>query len=155
MTTTRRFIMQKARRHIIYDAPTACRRTVSESLSSLCSRCFSPFPHGTGSLSVSYEYLALADGPAGFTQDFTCPALLRIPLGFRRLRTRGCHPLRPSFPTGHPHPLLAFSWSYNPTTASLPTWFGLLPVRSPLLGESFLFSLPAGTKMFQFPAFAS
>ena len=33
--------------------------------------------------------------------------------------------------------------------------FGLFPVRSPLLGESLLFSLPAGTKMFQFPAFAS
>ena len=32
--------------------------------------------------------------------------------------------------------------------------FGLFPVRSPLLGESFLLSLPAGTKMFQFPAFA-
>lgn len=41
---------------------------------------FSPFPHGTGPLSVSQEYLALADGPAGFTQGFTCPALLRIPL---------------------------------------------------------------------------
>jgi hypothetical protein len=33
--------------------------------------------------------------------------------------------------------------------------FRLLPVRSPLLGESLLFSLPAGTKMFQFPALAS
>ena len=33
--------------------------------------------------------------------------------------------------------------------------FGLFPVRSPLLGESFLLSFPAGTKMFQFPAFAS
>ena len=33
--------------------------------------------------------------------------------------------------------------------------FGLFPVRSPLLGESFLLSLPAGTKMIQFPAFAS
>ena len=33
--------------------------------------------------------------------------------------------------------------------------FGLFPVRSPLLGESCLLSLPAGTKMFQFPAFAS
>ncbi len=32
--------------------------------------------------------------------------------------------------------------------------FGLFPVRSPLLGESLLLSLPAGTKMFQFPAFA-
>src|SRR5262249_56481922 len=29
--------------------------------------------------------------------------------------------------------------------------FGLFPVRSPLLGESRLLSLPRGTKMFQFP----
>ena len=34
-------------------------------------------------------------------------------------------------------------------------WFGLFPVRSPLLRESLLFSLPPGTKMFQFPGFAS
>ena len=34
-------------------APTACRRMVSGSFSLLCSRCFSPFPHGTRSLSVS------------------------------------------------------------------------------------------------------
>ena len=31
--------------------------------------------------------------------------------------------------------------------------FGLLRVRSPLLTESLLFSLPAGTEMFHFPAF--
>ena len=45
----------------------------------------------------------------------------------------------------------------GPTTPILPKQhgFGLLPGRSPLLGESFLFSLPTGTKMFQFPAFAS
>ena len=42
--------------------------------------CFSPFPHGTGSLSVRNEYLALRDGPRGFKQGFTCPALLRYPL---------------------------------------------------------------------------
>ena len=53
VTVTRRFIMQKARRHTKKGAPTACRRTVSGSISLLCSRCFSPFPHGTGSLSVS------------------------------------------------------------------------------------------------------
>ena len=81
-TATRRFIMQKARRHSSKGAPTACRRTVSGTFSLLYTRCFSPFPHGTGSLSVSYEYLALADGPAGFTQDFSCPALLRILLCF-------------------------------------------------------------------------
>jgi hypothetical protein len=33
--------------------------------------------------------------------------------------------------------------------------FGLFPVRSPLLRESRLISLPAGTEMFHFPAFAS
>ena len=33
--------------------------------------------------------------------------------------------------------------------------FGLLRFRSPLLAESFLFSSPRGTKMFQFPPFAS
>ena len=60
-------------------APTACRRTVSGSFSLPCSGCFSPFPHGTGSLSVSREYLALPDGPGGFTQGSSCPALLRIP----------------------------------------------------------------------------
>ena len=45
----------------------------------------------------------------------------------------------------------------GPTTPTLPKQrrFGLFPVRSPLLGESLLFSLPTGTKMFQFPALAS
>ena len=33
--------------------------------------------------------------------------------------------------------------------------FGLFPVRSPLLRESLLFYFPPGTKMFQFPGFAS
>ncbi len=33
-------------------------------------------------------------------------------------------------------------------------WFRLLPVRSPLLGESLLFSFPPATKMFQFAGFA-
>ena len=44
----------------------------------------------------------------------------------------------------------------GPTTPAAPKRrrFGLFPGRSPLLGESLLFSLPAGTKMFQFPAFA-
>ena len=70
--------MQKARRHTINDAPTACRRTVSGSISLPYLGFFSPFPHGTSSLSVSQEYLALPDGPGRFRQDFTCPALLRI-----------------------------------------------------------------------------
>src|ERR1700691_1852073 len=37
---------------------------------------FSPFPHGTSSLSVITECLALEDGPPSFRQGFSCPALL-------------------------------------------------------------------------------
>jgi hypothetical protein len=44
------------------------------------------------------------------------------------------------------------------TIAATPTGltlqrFRLIPVRSPLLGESMFLSIPAGTEMFQFPAF--
>ena len=57
-------------------APTACTHTVSGSISLPSTGFFSPFPHGTGSLSVGREYLALEDGPPMFRQDITCPALL-------------------------------------------------------------------------------
>ena len=83
--------MQKARRHP-KRAPTACKRMVSGSISLRYSRFFSPFPHGTGSLSVSQEYLALADGPARFIQGFTCPALLRIPLFLSSITYTGLSP---------------------------------------------------------------
>ena len=79
-------------------APTACKRTVSGTISLFYSKCFSPFPHGTGSLSVSREYLALPDGPGSFTQNSSCSALLRIPLPIIFLLVRGFHPLRPDFP---------------------------------------------------------
>ncbi len=62
-------------RHLSDGAPTACTYTVSGSFHSLAGF-FSPFPHGTGSLSVNQEYLALEDGPPIFRQDNTCPALL-------------------------------------------------------------------------------
>ena len=136
-------------------APTACRRKVSGTVSLFLSKCFSPFPHGTGTLSVSQEYLALPDGPGGFAQDFSCPALLRIPLGWRVLRIRDFHPLRSDFPDGSARICHATAWSYYPAHASPHMRFGLFPVRSPLLGESLLFSLPGGTKMFQFPPLAS
>ena len=57
-------------------APTACTHTVSGSISLPSPGFFSPFPHGTGSLSVGQEYLALEDGPPMFRQGFSCPALL-------------------------------------------------------------------------------
>ena len=49
--------------HHLSDAPTACTHAVSGSISLPSPGFFSPFPHGTSSLSVSQEYLALEDGP--------------------------------------------------------------------------------------------
>ena len=65
---------------------------------------FSPFPHGTSSLSVSKEYLALDDGPPIFSQDFSCPDLLvRVLSSSYVLRIRGFHPLRQAFPNLSTH----------------------------------------------------
>ena len=103
---------------------------------------FSPFPHGTGALSVDYEYLALEDGPPIFGQDFTCPALLVASLVPPPVfRVRGCHPLRPHFP--------------ERSASSIAKTCRLFPFRSPLLWESRLISVPPATEMFQFPRFAS
>ena len=102
---------------------------------------FSPFPHGTGSLSVDYEYLALEDGPPIFRQDFTCPALLVAALvPPTSCRIRGCHPLRPPFPERS-----AKTSAKNGRRVR---------VRSPLLAESRLISVPPATEMFQFTGFA-
>ena len=42
----------------------------------------------------------------------------------------------------------------GPATPDPKTWFGLFPVRSPLLRESRLISFPPVTEMFQFTGFA-
>ena len=117
---TRRFIMQKARRHTTEGAPTACRHTGSGTISLPCSGYFSPFLHSTGSLSVSREYLALPDGPGRFAQDFSCPALLRILVGMNNLRVRGYHPLSPNFPECSSSLSSSTFQSYNPRHAV--TW---------------------------------
>ena len=60
---------------------------------------FSPFPHGTCSLSVTGTYLALGDGPPGFPQGFSCPAVLRNQTReLRTFRLRGLHPVSPTIP---------------------------------------------------------
>ena len=42
----------------------------------------------------------------------------------------------------------------SPTTPSASTWFALIHVRSPLLAESLLISLPLATEMFHFTRLA-
>jgi hypothetical protein len=62
---------------------------------------FSPFPHGTSTLSVSTEYLALEDGPPGFKRGFPCPVLLtNSHREIERFRLRDFHPLWCGFPAG-------------------------------------------------------
>ena len=136
-------------------APTACKRTVSGTISLFFSKCFSPFLHSTGSLSVSGEYLALPDGPGKFTQNSSCSALLRILLPLVSLLSTGLSPSMVRLSSRVP--ILTLRRYRSPTTPVTPKRyrFGLFRVRSPLLAESQLFSLPTGTKMFQFPAFAS
>ena len=99
--------------------PTACRRSISGTLSLPSSGCFSPFPHGTSSLSVSEEYLGLEGGPPIFRQDYTCPALLVD--SQETVPVRGYHPLWPAFP--EPFRLnLASRW---PSPRSLATTSGV------------------------------
>ena len=70
--------MQKVRCHppLRAMAPTVCRHSVSGSLSLPSQGYFSPFPHGTGTLSVAEEYLVLGGGPPGFRQGSTCLVVL-------------------------------------------------------------------------------
>src|SRR5262249_40854122 len=83
-----------------------------------------------------------------------------------RFRLRGYHPLCRRFPAPSatqaispppPDQQLRPDGPATPDTQRLPAMtrarFGLIPFRSPLLRESRLLSLPAGTEMFHFPAF--
>ena len=123
------------------------------------SGCFSPFPRGTGSLSVIGECSALEGGPPCFGPGFTCPALLWIenresgPFAYGALTRCG----RPS----HAVPLesgfltRARAWGPGASRPATPArqrpqpWrrrrFGLARFRSPLLARSRLISPPRGT----------
>ena len=107
------------KRHAVagYPAPTASKRTVSGSFSLPCSGFFSPFPHGTGPLSVFRSYLALRDGPRGFGQDSSCPALLRWPALPFRLPVPDYHCLRCDFPDTSSSLYDIYADSYNPDIA--------------------------------------
>ena len=94
----------------------------------------------------------MGDGPPGFRRNFTCSAVLRIHSGGEGFSATGLLPaaadrsrsLRLILPFVTPYRV-----SYNPKRQA--SWFGLFPVRSPLLRKSNFLSLPLGTKMFQFP----
>ena len=145
--------MQKARRHPTSWTPTACKRMVSGSFHSPSWGSFHL------SLTVLVRYRSLKSiqpqrmvpldsdrvSPAppysGSCQSnfFTCTGLSPSLVGLSRTL-----PL---------HRLVHIAVLQPPVEKT--TGFGLFRVRSPLLAESLLFSLPPGTQMFQFPGFAS
>src|SRR5690242_10315571 len=76
--------------------------------------CFSPFPHGTGSLSVARSSRALEGGPPSFPQDFACPVVLRVMLPCARCRVSATG-LSPA-PVGLPRP---FAYAQPPHSDAL------------------------------------
>ena len=92
------------------------------------------------SLSVTRSYLGLGDGPPSFTPDFSCPVLLRIPVGFdiisvTRLLLCFAHLSRYI----HLSCFFPLLWSLPQIDFSI--WFGLLQFRSPLLSQSLFYFL--------------
>ena len=83
----------------------------------------------------------------------------------QRFRLRDSHPPRSGTHTGstialHSHARAGRPGTTRPTTPMMQPLpgithhrFSLIRVRSPLLTESLLFSLPVGTEMFHFPTF--
>ena len=67
---------------------------------------FSPFPHGTASLSVTGEYFGLEGGPPCFPRDSSCPAVLWIQSLIVGFRLPDYHCLRCAFPCASTNLLL-------------------------------------------------
>ena len=130
-----------------------CKHTVSGTLSLASSACFSPFPHGTASLSVAEKFLALRDGPRGFPRAFTDPVVL----GYHTTKPPQCR-LRDYHPVSSPLPeRFGYRGQVSVQGSETPRhmapqhqcgnafrllrqhWFRLFPFRSPLLRESNFF----------------
>ena len=146
ITTTRRIIMQKARRHteriivlrplvsvwfqILFHSPRRGAFHLSLALLS--------------SLSVIREYLAYGMVPVDsveVSRDSTYSGAFRR---VRSFRIRGFHPLWPTLPSRSSNQYCRHMKS--PTTPQgKPPRFGLFRFRSPLLTESIFLSSPPGT----------
>ena len=126
-----------------------------QALLTLFSKFFSSFPHGTCSLSVSRSYLAL-DGiyhPLRTALASNSTRRKRAVRGERRgdgVETLCDRPFQGSYPCAVPAG--ATPLDYNSTDGSRQADFQveLLPVHSPLLGESLLVSFPPLSYMLKF-----
>ena len=124
---------------------------VSGSISSPCSGCFSPFPHGTGSLSGSEEYLALTDGPARFRQGFTCPAILRILLTDKTISPTGLSPSTAQLSSWFCYHFTSYIAVLQPRYCLNNTGLGYSPFARHYLGNHFCFLLLRVLRCFSSP----
>ena len=101
------------------------------------------FPSRYYTLSVTWSYLALGDGPPSFRQDSSCPDVLRMPLNFCVFSNTG---LLPS--SAHLSRCILLT-RLLAISRSIPrgyfySRFRLFQFRSPLLSESIFLSFPLG-----------
>ena len=102
------------------------------------------FPSRYYALSVTKSYLALGGGPPCFPPDSSCLAVLWIQPCFRPFVYEAFTLFGRTFqfPSTQVYGHLCCP---QPLGASSSVWFGLFPVRSPLLRKSMFLSLPSGT----------
>ena len=170
-TITRRLILQKARSHITADpktgyAPTACRHTVSGTISRPLTGALFTFPSRYSCTIGHQGVFRLTRWSWQIHTGFLGPRATWDPLKKSiRFRLPGSHGLRRPFPEastiGRIYHFSRFRQKppEGPTTPDMQRLpaitharFSLIRFRSPLLTESLLFSLPTGTEMFHFPA---
>ena len=151
------------------DAPTACRHTVSGTISRPLTGVLFTFPSRYW-FTIGHQGVFRLRGwsPRIHTEFHGLRATWDNARESPGFRIRGYHPLCQRFPTLSATQTICNSlpgrqsWPGGPSTphaqrlpAITRTRFGLFPFRSPLLRESRLLSLPAGTEMFHFPALPS
>jgi hypothetical protein len=168
---TPRIIMQKARRQPLPRGAIGLRQLVSAWFQVLFhSPCRGSFRLSLALL-LRYRSSISTEPWRVVPPDSHRISRARCYLGYPRkthpFRLRGFHPLRPAFPCRSPRDefgnflglLRSTCRSHDTDAATLARLtlhrFRLIPVRSPLLGESRLLFFPAGTEMFHFPAFST
>ena len=100
------------------------------------------------------QSLALRDGPRGFGQDSTCPALLRCRIGLPRLARTGVSPSAPSLSRKFRFVRQSISPVLQPRHVREHDGLGSSLFDRHYWGNRLFLSPPPGTKMFQFPGFA-
>ena len=115
---TRRLINQKAYHHDIAAALIACRHMVSGSISLPSPGFFSPFPHGTCSLSVIRIVFSLGEWSPQLPTRFHVPRGTQDTASLlHTFRLRDYHPLRSAFPCLFDYMRkLVLTRSYNPNS---------------------------------------